>query len=147
MTAPVLSQEVQSEKIKMTAPVVEQEQSEGRHMVAFVMPSEHHLDSLPTPNNPDVKLTEIPARRYAVLSFSGVVTAEVVKERKSELLQKLAQDSLNPAGEPIVAQYDPPWTPPAQRRNEILIELPAGSTSVSSNHPAGVEGVSRGNNS
>ena len=33
--------------------------------------------------------------------------------------------NLSPIGAPQLARYDPPWTLPMWRRNEIMLELPA----------------------
>ncbi len=51
MTAPV-SQDAGSEKIAMTAPV-SQERTGGQWRIAFVMPSEYTMDTLPEPVGPE----------------------------------------------------------------------------------------------
>ena len=56
MTAPVV-QEQASTKIQMTSPVVQESGAgSGRHVVAFVMPAEFTLDTLPTPSDPRIKV-------------------------------------------------------------------------------------------
>lgn len=123
MTAPVIEREAVSEKIAMTAPVIEQENASGSRIVAFVMPSEYTLETLPKPNNPDVRLVEIPSKDYAVVRFSGTANADKAKEMKNRLLESLKRDQLEVVGEPMLAQYNPPWTPPFMRRNEVMVEL------------------------
>jgi hypothetical protein len=44
-------------------------------------------------------------------------------EAKRVLLQKVASAGLVTKGEPVFAFYDPPWTLPFMRRNEVMIEL------------------------
>ena len=122
MTAPVIQEK--SEKIAMTAPVI-QEAGEGRntYTVAFVMPKEYTLETLPKPNNPNVAFREVPARRFAVLKFGGYATERRVERKKAQLAKSLERDGLKGAGTEIVAQYDPPWTPFYMRRNEIQVPL------------------------
>lgn len=122
MTAPVLSEK--SEKIAMTAPVLhEPQQGKEAQVVAFVMPSSYTLETLPRPNNNEVVLRQVPATRYAVHSFSGWATEGRVASRTKKLQEALARDGVATTGIPMVAQYDPPWTPPYMRQNEILIAL------------------------
>jgi hypothetical protein len=81
MTAPVTQQD--SGKIAMTAPA---QQGDGRTWrVRFIMPSRYTMETLPKPHNPDVKLKEIPAKRYAVIRFSGMAGEDSLKLRTKEL--------------------------------------------------------------
>lgn len=126
MTAPV-SQERRSgardgTKIAMTAPVAQEKYGEG-WTVAFVMPSELTLARLPKPNDPRVTLREVPARRVAAVTFSGTWGAERFDTVARELLGKLDAAGLVPAGPPVYARYDPPWTPWFLRKNEVLVPL------------------------
>lgn len=126
MTAPVLhAKESQaSETISMTAPVLHQRSpSDDAYLISFVMPKGSTTASLPTPNNAEVSLKEIPARRMAVLRFGGYATQGRVRKKTALLLERLKKDGISPVAEPSVAQYNPPWTPPYMRRNEILVEL------------------------
>lgn len=123
MTAPVM-QETASQKIAMTAPVLQDQQGDGRYTVAFVMPSSFTMETLPRPNNPAVTLREVPRQRFAVLKFGWYATEDRAAKKIEKLKGHLTRDGLVAAGEPIVAQYDPPWTPPFMRRNEIHIPLP-----------------------
>ena len=126
MTAPVLEQEKDSEKIAMTAPVLEQEEANEEtesHVIAFVMPKKYTIETLPKPNSPDVRIVELPAKQYAVLSFSGFVPEKKAAEKKAQLRELLDRDDIDALGEPLLAQYNPPWTPPFMRKNEVWIEV------------------------
>ncbi|MBM3290464.1 MAG: heme-binding protein [Candidatus Hydrogenedentes bacterium] len=123
MTAPVIEKEVKSEKIAMTAPVVEQTTEENGRVVQFVMPSTYTTATLPKPNNPDVSIVEVPKKRYAAIRFSGWMNEGKAVKRKQELRDLLKRDNAATLGEPLLAQYNPPWTPGPMRRNEVLIEL------------------------
>jgi len=119
MTAPV-TMTAQSEEISMTAPV-SMEKSAGQWRVHFVMPREYTLDTLPIPNNPAVKLREIPATNYAVLRFSGFAGESKVAAKTAELKAWLEERDIEPFGNPELARYNPPWTLPFFRRNEVMI--------------------------
>jgi SOUL heme-binding protein len=121
MTAPVIM-EAQSEKISMTVPVT-MEKSDGRWRMHFVMPSQYTMETLPKPNNPAVTLREIPGQRYAVIRFSWFAGEEKVAKKTTELLAWMKEKSIIPKGSPALARYNPPWTPPFLRRNEVLIEF------------------------
>jgi hypothetical protein len=121
MTAPV-TVEAAPEKIAMTAPVTT-EADGNRLRMHFVMPSQYTLATLPKPKDDRVKLREVPAQRMAVLKFSGFTGEDKVKERTEELLAWVKAEGLVPAGAPQLARYDPPWTLPFLRRNEVLVPV------------------------
>lgn len=131
MTTPVLHEETKampagegtSEKIAMTTPVLHEPLGAESYSLAFVMPSEYTMDSLPRPNRDYVTLREIPERTVAVLKFRGYAPERTAQRKTQALLDRLARDGVDVMGEPFVAQYDPPWTPPFMRRNEIHIEV------------------------
>lgn len=123
MTAPVGAEAAGSgEKIAMTAPVGA-EATEAGWRVSFVMPAEYTLDTLPRPLDARVSLRELPSHRVAALRFRGWAGEAAVNERKAELASALREQGLEPQGEPLVAQYNPPWTLPFLRRNEILVAV------------------------
>ena len=119
MTAPV-TLEPRSEEIAMTAPVAV-EQGAGRWRVHFVMPSRYTMANLPVPNNPRVTLREIPERKIGAIVFSGFAGEDKVKEKTEALLAWMTKRGLRPASTPQLARYNPPWTLPFLRRNEILV--------------------------
>lgn len=123
MTAPVLEREAKSEKIAMTAPVLERDAKDSAHVISFIMPSSYTMATLPKPKNPDVKLVELPKRRCGVVRFSGLVSDDKAREMKKKLVELVTLGGFDAAGEPILAQYNPPWTPPFMRRNEVWIEV------------------------
>jgi hypothetical protein len=124
MTAPVAVEEQlpKSAKIAMTAPV-NIESNAGKWTVSFVMPSEYTLESLPKPLNPKVQIRQIPAVKRAVISFSGFYNENKVAEKTLELEQWMKTRNLQPISAPKFARYNPPWTLPFFRRNEIMIDV------------------------
>jgi SOUL heme-binding protein len=125
MTAPVTQQG--NTTIAMTAPVTQQGVDKSWR-VRFVMPSKYTMQTLPKPNNPAVELKEIPGKRFAVIRFSGMAGEDSLKRHTKELEDFLSAKKITPLSPPTYAFYNPPWTLPFLRRNEVLIEIPASSS-------------------
>jgi hypothetical protein len=132
MTAPVSVEPVAvSEKIAMTAPVNVEPQGDSvsgmtdgrRWRVQFTMPSAYSMASLPKPRNPAVMLREVPGKRYAVLVFSGFAGEQKAQQKTDELAVWLKAKGFRAIATPQLARYNPPWTLPFLRRNEILVEI------------------------
>lgn len=124
MTAPVQQQSSKkiAQKIAMTAPVQQQESQEGWR-VSFVMPSKYTLQTLPYPNDARVLLKEVPAKRFVVIEFSGKNTAANIQRHEKQLLDYVEQNNISIKNAPKYAFYNPPWTLPFLRRNEIMLEI------------------------
>lgn len=110
-------------KIKMTAPVTQEQEADGSWVVEFVMPSRWTLQTLPRPKDARVSLHERQAFEAAVIRFSGRATDEDVRRREAELRAYMKRKGLQAAGDAIVAYYNAPYVPGLLRRNEILIPL------------------------
>lgn len=121
MTAPVV--QARGETIAMTAPVAQASAVGGAWTIQFVMPAKYRLDSLPRPNDPSVRLVEEPAARYAVLRFSGSREPKAVARRTESLMSGVAAQGWKPAAAPVAWFYDPPWTVPVFRRNEVAVRI------------------------
>jgi hypothetical protein len=121
MTAPVIIEE-HSEKIAMTAPVSVAEEDKGWR-VYFIMPEQYTLTTLPKPNNPQVNIREIDGKKIAVHQFSGIATESKFQDKFTSLSDWLTKKHLKAKGRPELARYNPPWTLPFFRRNEVMVEL------------------------
>ena len=120
MTAPVEQRE--SQKIAMTAPV--QQQLDGQSWeISFVMPKEYSINTLPTPKNSEVTLAEIASKQFVVIKFSGRNTDSNIEEYTTRLEKFAVDNSIQTIGSPKYAFYNPPWTLPFLRRNEVMLEL------------------------
>lgn len=120
MTAPVTAGRACCQKIPMTAPVTAQE-SEDEYVVSFTMPSGYSLETLPQPNNTAVSIESRDAHLAAVGRFGGNFSEGKAAKARAQLESWIEEQELVAVGEPIVAQYDPPWKPGFIRRNEIMI--------------------------
>ena len=123
MTVPVQQQSTQ--KIAMTAPVTQQTTGDSWR-VRFIMPGSWTLETLPAPNDARVTLKPVPAKRMLAIRFSGSASDSLIQAKTDELRRYAAGKTLATVGEPLSAFYNPPWTLPFFRRNEIMLELAAG---------------------
>jgi DNA gyrase inhibitor GyrI len=121
MTAPVV-QERAGEKIPMTAPVTQTEKA-GAWVVRFIMPPGSSLDTLPVPNDPQVQLRALSPARVAVVRFSGLAREDDVAAKTAELMNLVKAHHLNSIEVPSLAQYNPPWTLWFLRRNEVMVPV------------------------
>ena len=122
MTAPVESR--QGQRMNMTAPVTSRTGSGAASFTyAFVMERKYSMDTLPRPNNPDIRLVQRPERIMAVHRYSGTWSEERYSEHEKMLLDALSIDRIGTVGEPVFARYNAPFTPWFLRRNEIMVEV------------------------
>lgn len=111
------------QEIAMTAPVQSTMPQQQDAEMAFVVPSEFDLADLPEPNDARVGFREEPAYRAAVIQFSGWVNDKKAERQWQRLSTFLAEQGIQPLGDPTLNQYNPPWTPPFLRRNEIIVAV------------------------
>jgi hypothetical protein len=119
MTSPV-EFKMAGEKIAMTAPV-EVNKLEKRLAMRFFMPTQYSREELPEPTDSRVRLVDIPSETIAVLRFSGSTGDAAVSARTTELLKLLKGTTWKIDGTPTSFFYNPPWTIPFLRRNEIAV--------------------------
>ncbi|TYJ39681.1 hypothetical protein E1A91_A04G086200v1 [Gossypium mustelinum] len=128
MTTPVITSRTRSdgERMEMTTPVITKKvENQDKWQMSFVMPSKYG-STLPLPKDPSVRIKEVPRKVVAVVAFSGFVTDEEVKRRELRLRDALKNDSgfrVKEGTSVEVSQYNPPFTLPFTRRNEIALEL------------------------
>ena len=123
MTAPVVDAK-RSDKMAMTAPVMNAQQGE-RVVMRFVMERRFTRETLPQPNDPRVRIVEVPARALAVRRYRGGWSQERFAEERDALLAALARDGLVTRGAVEFARYDPPFMPWFMRTNEVWVEVVA----------------------
>ena len=126
MTAPVTQQagKPQSQKIAMTAPVTQDASKKPAEWnVRFVMPGNYPLETLPRPKDKRINILEIPAFKAVVICFSGFNTDNNLHKHETELMAWIKKNNIKISGNPIYAFYNPPWTPPFLKRNEVMIKI------------------------
>lgn len=107
----------QKEKISMTTPVL---MANGE--MNFVVP-EKNKAAPPAPSGANVVIKTLAARRVAVYRYSGRASRSNEERGLQKLKDWLGENKQAYVDEPVVASYDPPWTLPGFRRNEVLLPL------------------------
>lgn len=126
MTAPVAqatAAPAKGETIAMTAPVAQNREAGGGWRIRFFLPADRIWERLPVPNDPAVELVRVPGERMAVLRFSGDRGADAVAMRSADLLRALEASAWRATAAPVAWFYDPPWTIPGLRRNEVAVAV------------------------
>jgi DNA gyrase inhibitor GyrI len=111
-----------SEKISMTAPVIQTTNDETENWtVSFAMPSKYNIDNLPKPKNDDIYFEEIQPSLAAVIRFSGVADSSLLNQKASVLKRWLELNGYTESSSPKFLFYNDPTTPGFLRRNEVMI--------------------------
>jgi hypothetical protein len=122
MTSPV-STNLPSKVIAMTAPVESNIQDDGPYTMRFFLPETYSLDTAPTPKNSQVKLITAPSETMAAIRFSGRRNLATVDRYKETLMRSIQGSNWKATSDPVAFFYDPPWTAPFLRRNEIAVRV------------------------
>ncbi len=135
MTAPVLSAKShadQGQDIAMTSPVFASTSPDpnGEWQLAFVLPAQYSAANAPAPTHPKVTIIDQSERLVAVVTFTGFWSQERFGEETANLKAWLSQQPYEVRGAFTFAGYDPPWTLPFLRRNEVLVEVENGAKTV-----------------
>jgi hypothetical protein len=108
--------------IAMTAPVTQQGDA-NNWQVRFVMPARYTMDTLPGPIDPEVTIKHLTSRRFAAIRFSGNAQDSGLRRYAERLETFIRDNGLRALSAPAYAFYNPPWTLPFLRRNEVMIEV------------------------
>ena len=128
MTTPVETRAAgrgSAQELEMTAPVATAGAPGGVTM-RFFLPGKITSETAPLPNDDRVKIVQVPEETIAALTFSGRGTQALLAEKKRELLALLAGSPWRAAEEPYTLFYDPPFTIPFLRRNEVAARVARG---------------------
>jgi hypothetical protein len=107
-----------NEQIGMTAPVVTH-----RDKMSLIMPKRYSLESLPKPLNAQIEIDQVQRSIAAVIRFSGFTSPKKMDEESEKLLTALKSNGIKIEGEPFLMRYNPPWTLPFLRRNEVAAKV------------------------
>ncbi len=111
-----------SKKIEMTTPVTQMEKNNVSFM-QFYLPSEFNKKTTPIPTNSDVEITLMKEGYFAVIRYSGRSSDKNFIKYTEILREKLLEDKILINGSSIKATYNPPWTLPIFRRNEVMFNV------------------------
>ena len=118
----ISGQNAKSQKISMTVPV-QQKPSAGGWRISFVVPSDVQSAGAPNPMSSRVEIEDVPGGLIAALSYRGLWNTKKFEELQNQLTAKLGVLGYQPVGEAFSAVYNPPFTPPILRHNEVLIRV------------------------
>lgn len=109
------------QKISMTTPVI-REVKEVHKKIAFVVPGEFG-DRIPQPNNPNLNIEKFHKGLFAVIRYSGLSNESKEKKKKEKLEAWIRKNEYTKRSNYMLAFYNPPFTLPMFRRNEIWIRV------------------------
>lgn len=110
------------QKIAMTTPVFAKTGGDRQEM-SFVLPDEVAKNGAPKANNNNVTVTKREAGRFVVYRYSGRWTEANDKKAREKLAKWAKEQKLTLSSVMEKASYDPPFTPPFMRRNEVLARI------------------------
>ena len=121
MTAPVIQQQ-QDEVLAMTAPVIQQKIG-AAWLMTFVLPTGYSVSTAPIPNDKTVTIKELPAKKIAVIQYKGSLCESGIEANAGILINWLNKHGYKSLSLARSAAYDPPWTLPFFRHNEVQIDI------------------------
>jgi len=108
-------------KVEMTAPVLQEARTGDMQVVSFIAPASFTLETIPIPKGSRIRIRQVPPFTAAVLRYGGWTDPEKIERKTEELRSMLSRDGRTPIPPFLSAQYNPPWTIPPFRRNEIIV--------------------------
>ena len=110
------------QSMSMTVPVMlESHASDWR--VSFMLPRAYAFEALPRADDTSIVLHTQNQETFAVIRFSGRGLLKNFIEKRVVLEEFLTKNHCLNQGRVVYAFYNPPWTIPFLRRNEVWIEL------------------------
>ena len=77
----------------------------------------------PIPTNSDIEIILMEEGYFAVIRYSGRSSDKNFVKYTEILREKLLEDKISINGSAIKATYNPPWTLPLFRRNEVMFNV------------------------
>jgi hypothetical protein len=109
-----------NEKIAMTSPVAMS--LEDSMTVMFLVPKKFNKESLPGPNQSQIKFRDEPAKTVAAISFGGWANDDKIEKYKEKLKQALDAEGIKYTNRFYFLGYNPPFEI-FNRKNEVIVEL------------------------
>jgi hypothetical protein len=111
------------ERMAMTAPVLQAESEKQGYDVSFVLPTSVDVLNIPVPDDSRITTHMLPQRTMAAHRYRGRWTSRSFAIATQNLMGQLERDKIAISGPAQWARFDPPWTPPFLRTNEVLIPV------------------------
>lgn len=116
----IFGENANEQKLSMTTPVI-LESKDGNGVMSFVLPRGVNAFTAPFPTSEKIALRDVSSGSVvAVRSFTGIATEGEVSRQKAKLEEALKGDGVQYDSASFkVLQYNPPYTVPWVRRNEV----------------------------
>lgn len=109
-----------NEKIAMTSPVAMSLDETATMM--FMVPKKYKKETLPQPNETQIKFREEPSKTVAAITFGGWANDEKIAKYKEQLISALNAEGIAYTNKFYFLGYNPPFEA-FNRKNEIIVEL------------------------
>ncbi|MBT4412602.1 MAG: heme-binding protein [Polaribacter sp.] len=109
-----------NEKIAMTSPVAMS--LEDSMTMMFMVPKKFKKETLPKPDQSEIKFQEEPKKTVAAIAFSGWANDEKIEKYKQKLKSALEAKEIPYTNRFFFLGYNPPYEF-FNRKNEIIVEL------------------------
>ena len=109
-----------NEKIAMTSPVAVS--LEDSVTMMFMVPKKFKKETLPQPNQSEIKFHEEPAKTVAAITFGGWANDKKIEKYKQKLISALDAEGIRYSNRFYFLGYNPPFEF-FNRKNEIIVEL------------------------
>jgi len=109
-----------NEKIAMTSPVAMS--LEDSMTMMFMVPKKFKKETLPKPDQSEIKFQEEPKKTVAAITFSGWANDEKIEKYKQKLKSALEAKEIPYTNRFFFLGYNPPYEI-FNRKNEIIVEL------------------------
>ena len=114
--------------IAMTIPV----ERATTNTLRFFLPRSVVAAGPPAPRDPRVHIVDLPPGTVAARRFTGTLSQDAIAREDRLLRTALAGSAWHAVGATARFGYDPPFTPPFLRRNEVTVAVePSASSPVS----------------
>ena len=97
--------------------------NEKTETMSFVLPARFTIEDVPRPQGPAVNLENITDYTVAAITFSGLLSLDNINQHQALLEKWMMRKGYRKTGQIKAAGYNPPFTIPALRRNEVLIPV------------------------
>ena len=110
-------------KMDFMNPVRDKRKKLFQHTIQFMLSDTFTIKTVPKSDDTRITVKEVKRKNMAVLKFTWYVTEKRIKRKVADLSKMLKHDNYIPIGSYISAEYNPPFSFPLMKRNEIMVQV------------------------
>lgn len=118
----IAGENARDEEISMTIPVAT-EIEDKEHVMQFFLPSGYDNSTAPAPKNPNVSIGTLEPRIEAALQYTGSQSVQRAEQHAILMKNELEKSDWEMSGEIRSMFYNPPFSIPFLRRNEVVVTV------------------------